>query len=404
MRSIVAKELSQVLQRRGLRNREWAVEWEPSALEFLLDKGFSHAMGARPLKRAIDQHLLAPLAATLVEHRFPEGDQFLFVRSDGRALQVEFVDPDADDTPVAELEPDPATWSASLSLSRLILHPAGTDAERVALMAEQNRLELRLESEPWIQAEGELASRLQRPDFWDTPDRPSVLARFEVIDRIRAALASSRSLAGRLDRSASVSGRYSKDLIARLASQLLMIDYGIDDALTGAPVDVMLSVQPVMDHATDTDAGAQWRERLFEMYRRWSARRGMQLEEVNRSTGALSALVVSGFGAARLLAGEAGLHVLDYEDGDDSRRAIARIVICEVPLQLPEAPHDRQRILLQELERGAVSSTVVRRYRDGASPVVRDLRAGWRTGHADLVFDGQFDLIGAVWPGAAERA
>ena len=48
------------------------------------------------MKRAIDQYLLAPLAATIVEHRFPEGDQFLFVRSDGKAIQVEFVDPDAD--------------------------------------------------------------------------------------------------------------------------------------------------------------------------------------------------------------------------------------------------------------------------------------------------------------------
>ena len=126
-----------MLERRGLRHREWAVEWEASALEFLLDKGFSPAMGARPLKRAIDQHLLAPLAATLVEHRFPEGDQFLFVRSDGRALQVEFVDPDA-----------PAQigrgWIPSrrrcrrfgLTLARMMLQPTGTAAERAALVAE----------------------------------------------------------------------------------------------------------------------------------------------------------------------------------------------------------------------------------------------------------------------------
>ena len=68
-----------------LQNREWAVEWESSALEFLLEKGFTADMGARPLKRAIDQFLLAPLAATMVERRFPTGDQFLFVRSDGEA-------------------------------------------------------------------------------------------------------------------------------------------------------------------------------------------------------------------------------------------------------------------------------------------------------------------------------
>ena len=85
-----------MLERRGCKDREWAVEWEASALEFLLEKGFSPEMGARPLKRAIDQYLIAPLAATIVEQRFPEGDQFVFVRSDGQAIQAEFVDPDAD--------------------------------------------------------------------------------------------------------------------------------------------------------------------------------------------------------------------------------------------------------------------------------------------------------------------
>ena len=73
------------------------MEWEASALEFLLEKGFSPEMGARPLKRAIEQYVIAPLAATIVERRFPEGEQFVFFRSDGRAIQAEFVDPDDDD-------------------------------------------------------------------------------------------------------------------------------------------------------------------------------------------------------------------------------------------------------------------------------------------------------------------
>ena len=99
MREILKKELTRVLERRGLKYREWAVEWEASAQDFLLEKGFSPEMGARPLKRAIDQYLIAPLAATIVERRFPEGDQFVFVRSDGRAIQAEFVDPDTDAPP-----------------------------------------------------------------------------------------------------------------------------------------------------------------------------------------------------------------------------------------------------------------------------------------------------------------
>ena len=83
MRGILKKELAALLERRGLKDRAWAIEWESSALEFLLEKGFSPEMGARPLKRAIDQYVVAPLAAIIVEKRFPEGEQFLFVRSDG---------------------------------------------------------------------------------------------------------------------------------------------------------------------------------------------------------------------------------------------------------------------------------------------------------------------------------
>ena len=47
MREILKKELNRVLERRGLKYREWAVEWEASAQDFLLEKGFSPEMGAQ---------------------------------------------------------------------------------------------------------------------------------------------------------------------------------------------------------------------------------------------------------------------------------------------------------------------------------------------------------------------
>ena len=114
MRDILKKELARVLDRRGFKDREWAVEWEASALEFLLERGFTPEMGARPLKRAIDQFLIAPLAATIVEQRFPQGDQFVFVRSDGRAIQAEFVDPDLDAASARPRQASPTSCRRSL--------------------------------------------------------------------------------------------------------------------------------------------------------------------------------------------------------------------------------------------------------------------------------------------------
>ena len=79
MRALLDKELTDALARRGLRSRPWAVEVDESAYTFLIEKGFSPELGARPLKRALEQYLLAPIAAAIVEQSVPDGDQFLFI-------------------------------------------------------------------------------------------------------------------------------------------------------------------------------------------------------------------------------------------------------------------------------------------------------------------------------------
>ncbi len=104
MRGLLEKELGEVLRRRGLRMHPWAVEWDEAAVDFLIEQGFSAELGARPLKRAVERHLLTRIATAIVERQFPEGDQFLFITArDGTGLDVAFVDPDA-----GPPEPEPA--------------------------------------------------------------------------------------------------------------------------------------------------------------------------------------------------------------------------------------------------------------------------------------------------------
>src|SRR6185369_3791493 len=94
MRGILRKEITNAFRRRGLRNRNWAVEWDEAAIELLLTAGFTGDLGARPLKRAVERHLLTPLAELIVTRRVPTGDQFLFIRADNDRLSIDFVDPD----------------------------------------------------------------------------------------------------------------------------------------------------------------------------------------------------------------------------------------------------------------------------------------------------------------------
>ncbi|MGO9460692.1 MAG: AAA family ATPase [Rhodomicrobium sp.] len=394
MRSILKKELGRVLERRGFKDREWAVEWEASALEFLLEKGFSPEMGARPLKRAIDQYVIAPLAATIVERRFPEGDQFLFIRSDGKAVQAEFVDPDAGGE-----ASEPASASAPgerVSLPAMILAASGTAAEVQSLEEAYEAIRATLESAAWEALKSQASETMQGQDFWTAPGRYEVLARIALMDRVRAAASTAEAFRARLAKAPARGGKSSKELIARLALQLHLIGEGIKDVLESAPVEAALTVESALDGGAESLDAQDWRGQLLDMYRGWAAARNMQLSEIPGRAKEAPILLISGFGAHRGLLQESGLHVLETpDDSKNVERVTARVRVAAAPLgDLP--PHKLRQALANALSQSGASSTLVRRYRSGASPLVRDMTAGWRSGRLDAVLRGDFDLVGSI--------
>jgi ATP-dependent Clp protease ATP-binding subunit ClpC len=396
MRNILQKELKGVLERRGLRRRDWAVEWESSALDFLLDRGFTPEMGARPLKRAIDQHLLAPLAATLVEHRFPTGRQFLFVRSNGRAIEVEFVDPDAGasaEEADAAVETD---GTATLALADLILRPHGTPGERTVLTAAWHDIQDQLASVAWTTLRSQLQAEAGAADIWSRADRHVVFARVALIDRVEEAARTAERLRERLDGGSPGRGQGGRELIARLALQFHVLRDGIMDVLIGAPVDVLVAIEPALIGGADNAVQTDWCERLRDMYRRWATLRRMQIAEVAAPRGGGAPILqIGGFGAFRALEAEAGLHVFEASDDDGGRRVVARVKAAAGPWQEP-GPAEAYRRFVELTGAAPASTTVIRRYRGGTAPLVRDARTGWRSGRLDDVMAGNFDLIGAL--------
>jgi ATP-dependent Clp protease ATP-binding subunit ClpC len=392
MRSILKKELAHILERRGLKDREWAVEWEASALEFLLEKGFSPEMGARPLKRAIEQYLVAPLAAAIVEKRLPEGDQFVFVRSDGRAIQAEFVDPDNDAfRPTSAVETSPGK---PIALPAMILAPSGTGTEVAALDAEYIGVEQTIASEAWEEQKASLSGRMLASDFWTSPDRHETLARLALMDRVKAAASTAQSLRTRLAKGTKRSGTSSRELVQRLALQLHLVKEGTKDVFEAAPVEAALLVEPTLERKGDSKAAQQWCSQLVGMYRAWAGNRRMQIAEFpGEQSTSLPLLLISGFGAHRCLSQEIGLHVLELTDDDDGpRRATARVRVVTTPLE--DLGADKLRLALHEaLSRAGSSNAVVRRYRGAPAPLVRDVAGGWRSGRLEAVLRGDFDLI-----------
>ena len=394
MRGILKKELAALLDRRGLKDRAWAIEWESSALEFLLERGFSPEMGARPLKRAIDQYVVAPLAAIIVEKRFPEGEQFLFVRSDGNGIQAEFVDPDAEPPADGEAFAVAPGVAAPSSLAAVVLTPSGSRAEYQMLQDEYADIERGLQSAEWKELKDNLAADMATAEFWTRPDRFAVLARFALMDRVKSATETANALRGRLQRYSRSPSHYSTQLSGRLASQLFLIREGIRDALEDEPIELALTIEPVFEGTGDRLATLGWCHKLRSMYRAWADKRRMQIAEIEGAGKDKDTpiLMVSGFGAHRILAPEAGLHVFEVSEGAVGR-VTARVRLAAVPLGDVPAAKERK-LIVTALDAAPRVNTVVRRYRE-EPPLVRDAAGKWRSGRLDLVFGGDFDLLQA---------
>jgi len=227
------------------------------------------------------------------------------------------------------------------------------------------------------------------------PDRHETLAQIALMDRVKAAADTAVSLQARQAKGSERAGKSSRELIQRLALQIHLVKEGIADVVAAAPVEVAVVVEPALARPGlgDDDATA-WCAQVLGMYRAWAKSRRMQLTEVaNPAQRHLPWLLVSGFGAHRVLSQEMGLHVMEQEDGGATDRSTARVRV--VPAPLGDPPPDRLKAQIKaRLEALPATLAIVRRYREAPSPLVRQMAgAPWRSGKLGAVLAGNFDII-----------
>lgn len=403
MRDILQKELVAAFQRRGLRNRAWAVEWDESAIEFLLDKGFKPDLGARPLKRAIEQYLLSPLAMTIVRHQAPEGDQFLFVSRKQDGLDVRFVDPDAPGETDPGVEDDNLPGDDATTPQSILLRPQGTAAELAVLRRHFDVLHQTVEADAWRARKDAAFAEMQVPDFWSSPDRFATLGSAEYIDRVGAGVTRAQSLLNRLDGHAA-GGRASAppDMVGMLAQNIHLLETACRDVNEDLPREAYLMVEVRADSTQDFSRCADFGRQLAAMYEGWAAARRMRLtklafEDDTARQSFRAVYAVAGYGAYSLLASETGLHVLE-RPGEKPRQFQRTSVHVRVAPQPDGPPIDAKSAQLRQAMQslradGQGEQTIVRRYREEPSPLVRDLARGWRSGRLDLVLAGNFDVM-----------
>jgi len=420
MREILELELAKADRRRGLEHRDWAIVWDASATEFLLDRGFTPELGARPLRRAIERHLLEPLAELIASGRSPSGDQFVFVEVDGDRLATRFVDPDADEAAVSLSVdgwggaapaggPDGGALPAELTPAAIAADPHGTPEELAALQRAHAELaELVAEPDWAARKEGALAAA-SADGFWDDPARFMIFDRIERLDRIEHGVQAAGRLLERLigAPAGGVATRSRRepprDLVARLADELRLLEAARLALAVDEPWDALLQVD-LVGPPQRQDGAEDWADRLVSMYRRWARERRARLEVLVDQTGPRAGgggvtggwrwmAAVSGLAAWSVLREEDGQHVWEEPDGGGQVRVQARVRVEPRPVAADGDATAAAAAALGGPSPGSLR--IVRVYRAEPSPLVRDRLRGWRSGRLERVLAGHFDLEGA---------
>jgi ATP-dependent Clp protease ATP-binding subunit ClpC len=447
---IARREVAAVLERSGITRRKLLVDVDPAVLPLLLREGYSPAYGARPLKRTVERLVLLPVARAIASGDAPPASILRLVARAGR-VEVEVAPPETEEEKAKAQAPPRAASVAQhgeqlqdqVAVLRERSAPlVGRKSTLLELLAAQGAWDNRPAAEERADEAFRIDGILGKLDRLDRSVR-------EATDSTRLRRLTERDLARIEEQLEGLEGR--AHLVSFLVSCRDPRDLG----------DALLVLTRVGVARADVDGVS----RLGRMYLRMAERLDLEVDILDDHSTAdppedTVALLITGAGAFGLLLHERGLHHLttgkgEGHEGKRQQREVVRVEVFPVPFR-PEsfernsvvaefrslegarsrfferprfevhlshrptltslrAWTDRPRaeavehlkpLLRARIEAAgqeAAGSGVVRRYRFGAAPLVRDTRSGRSTGRLEMVLDGHLDIF-FVAPGEeAER-
>ncbi len=313
IRVIAQRELEEIEQRAGLRQRKITLEVEESVLDWLTAHGYDPDFGARFLRRTVERSATTALAEAVVRYNPKPGSQLrLGVRRD-RVVAIQAATPQPAREHVVIPE---GTGDRSLNL------------DKDALAAEANRL---VEAaDPLLQRlEAKrtrlrtLLERMNEPDFWnETEDRGSILEEFRRLDvSVRAEDRIARPIT-RIAESPAQDARHLANQVEKAAAALHEWDVRVAEESPAAVWLVLSSADPLRP-------AGEWLDDLVALELAWCRRLHLTsnvvaFEEVDGRAVRI-ALEVEGPGAAALLEMEQGVHRQTRQSGRD-RRVVVDVI------------------------------------------------------------------------------
>lgn len=384
MRKIARRELAKIYKREGLLERDLLLEVDEGVIDLLLARGFDPKYGARPLKRAIEETVVIPLARALLEGergRF----QLLRLARAGDRVVLSFEETEAsrklDNLERRGRAPDGEGGTLHMSLAEVRRALTGIYTRLSALGDAIQIGELRRELT-------ELTQREAGPAFWEEAFGESGI----VVRRHRLSVDVRRydDLRQRADLVRELVDASFEEAEDSVAEELLAAFARLERKLRRAEREMVRMCDE--DHADAVvwvrlvggkPDGRQWVEMLAGMYAAWARERGFEVTSSSRDGDQL--LTIAGPCAYGYLRGEHGGHRLITPPlGRDKKRGETYLAKVDVSPSSDEAAVAPPPVV-------ETDEAPIRTYDMWRSRGVRDRRTGHAEGDAKRVLAGRVD-------------
>ena len=385
LRRIARRELGKIYKREGLIERDLLMEVDDGVIDLFLDKGTDPKYGARPLKRAIEELLVIPLARTLLSTEWRRF-QLLRVAKGGDGVQLGFEDTDTSKR-LENLEKRARASDGEGGMLRLSLldvrNGIGNVYDRLAALDKAAKLD---------EKKKELAEIIEReatPAFWeDAFGHSGALVRQHRLSVEIRRLDDLRAEADLVRELSEASFQEGDDSVApdltsthaRLLRKLARAEREIVRFQGEEQGDAALFVAP----SGGKDNANEWARTLADMYVAWAKERGFDVDQRDGDEDGSYEIHVLGAYAFGYLRGEGGSHRLILPPVKEERRGetfLARVDVLPAPTK-----RGVKRVVRTD-------EPPVRTYDMWRSRGVRDRRTGYVDGDVRAVLSGRLDAF-----------
>ena len=332
VRSLAMREIGAVLLRSGITRRKLQVDIDRGVVDVLAQTGYDRRYGARPLKRAVERQILAPLARFLSEMDPKEQPSLLQMYPAADSIRLRAIDNERSrrqqSVPRIRLV-DPVDGKtrrvdfAHLNEIKNDLQTAVRDLRAVSVRRRD------------AQRKSELIQSSSRPDFWDDAALArSQLAELYRLDRLQEAMNELESHARevnlqimRLSQKDTAAIGAMANLVEQHLRQCSLVRFA-----TLCDSDLDRSDAFIVLEAIEKNSSGQV-IRLIESYSAWAKRFGYQVAPIHEEcfdSGELKQIVLQMEGVAvyGVLAGEQGLH--EFEASHPAEGMLVKVSVLPI--------------------------------------------------------------------------